>query len=242
MALASNHITAMIPARLGSERLAKKNLALLAGEPLIGHSIRLARASGVFDRIVVNSESSIFEGIAHQYNAEFYKRPERLATSNTKSDDVVYDFATHHATDVIVWVNPIAPLQPCDEVRDVVTHFVNGGLDSLITVREERAHCNFRGAPLNYNPSEEFAKTHELDPVERFVYSLMMWRRDRFIAEYTAQGHALLFGRMGFYPVSHLSSLVVKKEEDLWLCEYILAGLAVKHERALTYFPSTDLP
>src|SRR3990172_5603854 len=222
MAIDSRHITAMIPARLGSERLAKKNLVLLAGEPLIVHAIKVAQTSGVFDRIVVNSESGIFGRIARQYDVEFYKRAEHLATADTQSDDVVYDFAIHHATDVIV------------------SYFVRAGLDSLVTVKEERVHCNFGGEALNYKLGEKFAKTQDLEAVQRFVYSLMMWRRDPFMAEYERQGHAMLFGRSGFYPVSQLSSLIVKTEEDIRICEHILSGLAQKRGEPLTYFSLSD--
>jgi len=240
MTIDSRHITAMIPARLGSERLAKKNLVLLAGEPLIVHAIKVAQTSGVFDRIVVNSESGIFGRIARQYDVEFYKRAEHLATADTQSDDVVYDFAIHHATDVIVWVNPTSPLQPHHEVREVVSYFVRAGLDSLVTVKEERVHCNFGGEALNYKLGEKFAKTQDLEAVQRFVYSLMMWRRDPFMAEYERQGHAMLFGRSGFYPVSQLSSLIVKTEEDIRICEYILSGLAQKRGEPLSYFSLSE--
>lgn len=230
----------MVPARLGSERLARKNLALLAEEPLIAYAIKAAKESRAFNRIVVNSEASVFGRIAQQYGVEFYRRPEHLATSATKSDEVVYDFAMHHATDVVVWVNPIAPLQPSQEVREVVSHFVRSGLDSLITVREEQVHCNFRSEPLNYALGEKFAKTQDLEPVQRFVYSLMMWQRNTFLAEYERRGHAILFGRMGFYPVSQLSSLIIKTEEDIRLCEYILIGLAQKRGESLAYFPLSE--
>lgn len=231
----SNHITAMIPTRLGSERLPRKNLVLIRGEPLIAHVIKAAKESGVFDRIVVNSEGVVFGEIAQQYGAEFYRRPERLATSETKSDEVVYDFAVNHPTDVVVWVNPIAPLQPGEEIRRVVNYFVETGLDSLMTVREERVHCNFRDAPLNYLPGEKFARTQDLEPIYRFVYSLMMWRRVAFIAEYEREGHAILFGRIGFAPVGQLSSLIVKTEEDIRLCEYVLMGMA-QGRKPLSYF------
>ena len=184
---------AMIPARLGSTRLRRKNLALLAGKPLIAYAIEAAKAAGVFQRIVVNSESPLFAEIAQQYGAVFYRRPESLASSTATSDEVVHDFAIHHTEDVVVWVNPIAPLQPAEEVRAVVTHFIQAGLDSLITVREEQVHCNFRGSPLNYTVAERFARTQDLDPVERFVYSLMMWRRQAFLAQYERHGQAMLF-------------------------------------------------
>ncbi len=236
----SKHITAMIPARMGSQRLSQKNLVLLAGEPLVSYAIHAAKGSRVFDRVVVNSENQVFEEVAQLYGAEFYLRPDHLATSEARSDDVVRDFILNHPTDVVVWVNPIAPLQPSQEVQAVVTHFVEKNLDSLITVREEMVHCNFRGRPLNYNPEEKFARTQDLDPIERFVYSLMIWKTETFMTTYDQKGYAFLFGKMGFYPVCRESAIIVKKEEDIRMCEYILTGMREKREEPLEYFQVTE--
>jgi len=49
-------VLAMIPARMGSQRLPKKNLALLDGVPLINRAIWICRAAGCFDQIWVNFE------------------------------------------------------------------------------------------------------------------------------------------------------------------------------------------
>ena len=46
-------IIAMIPARVGSERLKMKNLALINDKPLIYYSIKAAKKSCVFDNIVL---------------------------------------------------------------------------------------------------------------------------------------------------------------------------------------------
>ena len=54
-------IIAMIPARLGSQRLKQKNLQLLNGIPLISHAINKAKNSNIFNEIWVNSESLIFK-------------------------------------------------------------------------------------------------------------------------------------------------------------------------------------
>lgn len=232
----SESVAAMIPARIGSERLPKKNLVMVNGEPLIGHVIRRAKESGVFDRIVVNSDDRIFGDIAKDYGVEFYFRPAELATSAARSDDVIYDFMAKHPADYVAWVNPISPLQPSEEVGEVIRYFIKENLDSLITVREEQVHCNFRGEPLNYVTEEKFAKTQDLDPVERFVYSIMMWRTRAFQETYDEKGYALLFGNTGFYPVSWLSSIIVKYEEDVRLCEYILNGIGNKAHKPLEYY------
>jgi CMP-N-acetylneuraminic acid synthetase len=87
-----DNIIAMIPARMGSTRLKTKNLAILSGRPLITYAIEAAKYSGVFDRIVLNSEDLIFAEIAKEYGIDFYQRPSELATSFAKSDMVVQDF------------------------------------------------------------------------------------------------------------------------------------------------------
>ena len=56
-------IVAMIPARLGSKRVIKKNLRLLNGKPLISYITESAINSNAFDEIYINSESEIIDSI-----------------------------------------------------------------------------------------------------------------------------------------------------------------------------------
>ena len=79
------NIVAMVPARMGSERLKMKNLALLNGQPLISYAIEAAKASGVFDKVVLNSDGAVFQEVADRYEIEHYLRPNELGSSNTKS-------------------------------------------------------------------------------------------------------------------------------------------------------------
>ena len=219
---ASESIIAMVPARMGSERLPAKNLALLRGKPLIAYAIRAAKAAGVFGRVVVNSEDDRLARVARRYGAEFYQRPASLASSRTKSDDVVYDFLQHQPCELLAWVNPIAPLQTGEEIRAVVEHFQAHALDSLVTVKEEQVHCVFHGRPINFSRQGRFARTQDLEPVSAFVYSVMMWRAATFLRHFRHDGHALLCGRVGYLPVSQLSAVIVKDREDLLMAEALL--------------------
>ena len=49
-------IIGMIPARLGSKRVKKKNLRLIDGVPLIQYIINAAKNSSYLDEIYINSE------------------------------------------------------------------------------------------------------------------------------------------------------------------------------------------
>lgn len=71
---------ALIPARAGSKRVPHKNIAPLAGHPLIAYSIAAACASGIFDRVVVSTDAEPYAEIARHYGAEVPQlRPASLA-------------------------------------------------------------------------------------------------------------------------------------------------------------------
>jgi len=238
MAMLNNkkeRIIAMIPARMGSTRLAMKNLALLNGKPLIYYAIQAAKDSGIFDRIVINSEDTLFAKIAKRYKVEFYQRPAEWATSTAKSDFVVYDFVKNNPCDIVVWVNPTSPLQTGKEIRQIVEYFLKENFDSLITVKEEQVHCVFKNKPVNFRLNEIFAQTQDLTPVQPFVYSVMMWRTDIFIQTFEKRRHAFFCGKIGFYPVGKLSSIIIKRKEDIMLAEYILHVVSKEKSYEISY-------
>ena len=61
----------MVPARLGSKRVKKKNLRLIDGIPLIQHIINAAKESTLINEIYINSESAQFKDIAEQSGIKF---------------------------------------------------------------------------------------------------------------------------------------------------------------------------
>ena len=217
------NIVAMIPARIGSTRLKMKNLALINNKPMIYYSINKALEADIFNKVVINSDSQIFSTIAKKYGVEFYNRNKKLGSSTTKSDEVVLDFIdAYKEADIIVWLNPIAPFQKISEIKEAINYFKKNNLDSLITVENKKVHCNFNGSPVNYSPNEPFAQTQDLIPVQPFSYTIMMWRTDTFRKEYELNGHALFCGNFDVFPVSTLSSLIIKNEDDLKLADYIM--------------------
>lgn len=234
-------IFAMIPARIGSKRLKMKNLALLNGKPLISYAINSARKSGMFDRIILNSDHKIFNKIAQRYEVEFYQRPSSLGSSITKSDDVVIDFIEKYPCDVVVWVNPTSPLQTGGEVREVVRYFLKKGLDSLITVRDEKVHCVYKESPINFGLEEVFAQTQDITPVQLFVYSIMMWRTETFRQVFKERGFAFFCGKTGFFPISKSSSFVIKCKEDLMIADCVMRATAQEEKYVVKYDKLVDL-
>lgn len=215
-------IISMVPARIGSTRLKMKNLALISGKPLISYAIEAAKDSGVFEKIVLNSDNEIFAEIAKRHKIEFYLRPAELGSSTTKSDHVVYDFMSKYSADIIAWVNPTSPLQTGNEIREVINYFIKEKLDTLITVKNEQVHAIYDGKPINFNIHDVFAQTQDLKPVQSFVYSIMMWKNKTFLETFKRQGYALFCGKVGYYPVSKETAIIIKTKEDIILADYVM--------------------
>jgi len=71
-------IHCIIPARAGSKRIKNKNLYNLNGKPLIAYSIKAALDSGVFNSVIVSTDSEEIAQVARQYGAKVprLRRPE----------------------------------------------------------------------------------------------------------------------------------------------------------------------
>ena len=75
---------ALIGARGGSARVPGKNVRRLAGHPLLAYAIETARQAGVFDRIVVSTDSEPIAKVARWYGGEVASlRPAEYATSTS---------------------------------------------------------------------------------------------------------------------------------------------------------------
>ncbi len=85
-------IIAIIPARGGSKRIPGKNIRPLVGKPIIAYTIAAARESGLFERVVVSTDSPEIAEVARQYDAEVpFLRDENLADDFTPVSSVTAD-------------------------------------------------------------------------------------------------------------------------------------------------------
>jgi len=82
-----NRYLAIIPARGGSKRLPRKNIAPLDGRPLIFYPIAAALQSGLFHAVVVSTEDAEIAAVARRAGAAVIARPPELAT------DEIHEFA-----------------------------------------------------------------------------------------------------------------------------------------------------
>jgi len=95
-------IVAIILARGGSKRIPGKNIKFFAGRPVIHYPIESAISSGLFDRIIVSTESAKIAEVARKVGAEApFRRPDELSDDLTTTAE-----ALGHA---IEWLNDHGP-------------------------------------------------------------------------------------------------------------------------------------
>lgn len=79
----------IIPARGGSKRFPRKNIALLQGKPLLAYAMEAAIKSNVFDLVCVSSDDDEILEIASKYDGiKALRRPEELASDIAQVKDV----------------------------------------------------------------------------------------------------------------------------------------------------------
>lgn len=80
----------IIAARGGSKGVKNKNSRIIAGKPLIAHTIKKAIDSKIFQHVIVSSEDSKIISIAKKFGAEVpFVRPKKLAKDTSSMNDVL---------------------------------------------------------------------------------------------------------------------------------------------------------
>ena len=90
-------ILAVITARGGSKRIPQKNIRPFFGKPMIGYAIEAARNSGLFEEIMVSTDSNEIAVVAKQFGASVpFMRSEKtsgdFATTYDVIDEVVREY------------------------------------------------------------------------------------------------------------------------------------------------------
>ncbi len=131
---------AVIPARAGSKRVPRKNVRLLAGQPMLAYTIEAARRSELFDRVVVSTDSPEIAAIAEAAGAEVpFLRSADLADDFTPVSLVTLDALDRldPAGDrypTIAQLMPTCPLRGAEDVRASYQAFRMSGAASQVSV------------------------------------------------------------------------------------------------------------
>ncbi|MBI4600458.1 MAG: acylneuraminate cytidylyltransferase family protein [Planctomycetes bacterium] len=138
---------ALVPARSGSKRVKGKNVRILAGHPLIAYAISAARQAGVFQAVVVSTDSEEIAAVARHYGADVpFLRPPEYAGDQSPDiewiEHLLRELARQGRTyDCFGILRPTSPFRLPSTVRRAWDLFLGeAGADSLRAVERCSQH------------------------------------------------------------------------------------------------------
>lgn len=133
---------ALITARGGSKGLPGKNIAALAGKPLIVHTIEAARQSGVFQRVMVSTDDAAIAQVSRAAGAEVLMRPAELAQDHSSSLDVIEHALAECALTQghFCLLQPTSPLRHAGHIREAAMQLREDAVTSVISASELEHH------------------------------------------------------------------------------------------------------
>ena len=217
-------IVGMIPARMGSQRVKKKNLRLINGRPLIDYILESASQAKVFDEVYINSENEIFSSLAQNYNFKFYKRPIELSSNEATNDQFVQDFLKNIDCDVLIQMLPTSPFITHQDINNFTKQMIEENLDALISVENKQIASVFQGKPINFERLKPNPPSQSMVPVQAYATALMGWKSKEFLKNIDKNGSAYHggLGKIGYFPLAGLSTIDIDNEADFKLAESII--------------------
>jgi CMP-N,N'-diacetyllegionaminic acid synthase len=135
-------IIGIIPARSGSKGLKDKNIKLLNEKPLIAYTIEAAVKSGVFEKIIVSTDSPKYAEISKNYGAEVpFLRSESLSGDEVATNDVVIDLIKKlkkigEEFECLMILQPTSPLRSSHDIKNAVKLLIEKEANAIVSLCE----------------------------------------------------------------------------------------------------------
>ena len=217
--------------RGGSKGVSGKNQRNLRGKPLMVYTIEQALQSGLFEHVVVSTDSDEIAETAKTYGAEaWFLRPAELATDKAAKLPAIrhafMEVEKHygHQFDVLVDLDATSPLRKVEDIKAAYHQFLDEDADILIT-----------GSPCRKNPYFNMVekvngcirKVKELNPPPTrrqdapIVYdmnaSIYIWKRRALL-----KNNTLFTDKTSLYVMPEERSVDIDTELDWEFVKYLI--------------------
>lgn len=219
-----------ITARGGSKGVKDKNLRQLAGKPLLGWSVEQAKASGLFDAIVINSDSEAILETGKAYGADLaLKRPDELA-SDTAAKIPAIRWGVEEAErilglrfDTCVDLDATSPLRDVSDIKGAVA-LLEAGAGIVITAAPSRRSPYFNMVELDETGAARLVKPLDKATVRRqdapkcfdMNASIYVWEREVLAAE-----DKLFLPTTKLFEMPEIRSMDIDSELDFQMVSYL---------------------
>jgi len=214
-------IFCLIPARIGSKRLKKKNLLKINNKSLIERNILRCKKSKVFNQIFINSDSTIFKKYALKNKINFYYRNKKLGNDKATSEDYIFDFLEKICCDYVVQVHSIAAALKINTIKNFVKYLKKKKPKILLSYDEVSLETFFGNKPINFKKNRKI-NSQSLKKLKKINWSISAWERNSFLKNKENKISATYAEKIDFFKISPYEGMVIKTMEDLSILRKIL--------------------
>ncbi|MEO0908392.1 MAG: pseudaminic acid cytidylyltransferase [Pseudomonadota bacterium] len=218
---------AIIPARGGSKRIARKNIRSFAGRPIVAWSIAVALESGLFDEVMVSTEDQEIAEVAREAGANVpFMRSNDCADDHTPIADVLREVTNQYAEDgqqfsKLCCLFATAPMMQASDLSDGLALLEGGDFEVVLPVARfaypiQRSLVRLPdGRTTLLNP--EHANTRSQDLPEAY-HDAGQWAWVR--PDYLTTGRPLLGSETGSLVIDPNRVVDIDTEEDWQSAEW----------------------
>lgn len=225
-------ILCTICARGGSKGVKNKNIKELCGKPLIAYTIEQAKESGLFEHIVISTDSDEIASAALSYGAEvFFKRDSEMASGTAGKLDVIRDAFVrseayyHESFDYLIDLDATAPLRSVEDIINSYRQFLDNNNDNLITAMPSRRSPYFNLVEVDAKGKVALSKKLDSTIKRRqdapksydMNASIYIWKRDTILNE-----TSLFLEKTGLYVMSEERSIDIDTPLDFEFVEFLM--------------------
>lgn len=223
-----------ICARGGSKGVKNKNIRIMNGKPLIAYTIEQAKATGLFDHIVISTDSDEIARAAQDFGGEvFFKRDPELASDTAGKIQVIRDAMlkseAHYGRqyDHHIDLDATSPLREADDIKKAYAQFLCDGNDILITAMPARRNPYFNLVEMSADGHVALSKKlangikRRQDAPKCFDMnaSIYIWKREALLNSDT-----LFTDNTGLYVMPEERSIDIDSELDFEFVSYMMGN------------------
>jgi CMP-N,N'-diacetyllegionaminic acid synthase len=217
----------LVPARGGSRRVPRKNLAVLGGSTLVRRALETSLAAGCFAHVALSSEDEDILAEADGLDVDRIHRPLMLASDRALAYDVVMhalgELERGGRFDAVAVIQCTSPFTAPADLVGAVAMLDRTGAESVVSVvRLESAHHPLKLKVLEgdrlipYLENDRMSPSHELPPV--WIRNGSIYVSDRDVLD---RG-GLIGEDVRGYEMPPERSLDIDTETDLAFAEFLL--------------------
>lgn len=167
---------AIITARGGSKRIPKKNIREFCGKPIIAYSIEAAFQSGLFDEVMVSTDTAEVADIAKSYGASVpFFRSAKASDDFATTSDVIYEVIQEYQKlgkvfDTLCCIYPTSPFVTGVKLQKAQSILIEKAVDSVFPVVQfsypPQRCLEMRGDFIEFSyPENTYTRSQDLAPL-----------------------------------------------------------------------------